>query len=71
MLVLSRKVGEKLVIGDGVVVQVLGFRRGQIRLGIQAPPSVHIRRGELPELPAKAAELQPRCRAGATPGAVR
>jgi carbon storage regulator len=48
MLVLSRKVGEKIVIGDTVVVQVLAVRRGQIRLGISAPPSVSIRREELP-----------------------
>ncbi len=60
MLVLSRKIGERLVIGEGVVVQVLAVRRGQIRLGIIAPPSVHIRREELPELPEKAAELQAR-----------
>lgn len=57
MLVLSRKIGERLVIGEGVVVQVLAVRRGQIRLGITAPPSVHIRREELPELPEKAEEL--------------
>jgi carbon storage regulator len=48
MLVLSRKVGERIVIGDTVIVQVLAVRRGQIRLGITAPPSVSIRREELP-----------------------
>ena len=48
MLVLSRKVGERIVIGDTVVVQVLAVRRGQIRLGISAPASVSIRREELP-----------------------
>ena len=50
MLVLSRKVGERIVIGDTVIVQVLAVRRGQIRLGISAPPSVSIRREELPRL---------------------
>jgi carbon storage regulator len=60
MLVLTRKVGERLVIGEGVVVEVLALRRGQIRLGISAPPSVHVRRAELPALPGKAAELQAR-----------
>jgi carbon storage regulator len=48
MLVLSRKIGERIVIGDNVVVQVLAVRRGQIRLGISAPSSVSIRREELP-----------------------
>jgi carbon storage regulator len=48
MLVLSRKVGERIVIADTVVVQVLAVRRGQIRLGISAPASVSIRREELP-----------------------
>jgi carbon storage regulator len=48
MLVLSRKIGERIVIGDTVVVQVLAVRRGQIRLGISAPASVSIRREELP-----------------------
>jgi carbon storage regulator len=48
MLVLSRKVGERIVIGETVVVQVLAVRRGQIRLGISAPASVSIRREELP-----------------------
>jgi carbon storage regulator len=67
MLVLSRKIGERLVIGEGVVVQVLAVRRGQIRLGISAPPSVHIRREELPELPEKAVELQARAAAAHRP----
>jgi carbon storage regulator len=48
MLVLSRKIGERILIGDNVVVQVLAVRRGQIRLGISAPTSVAIRREELP-----------------------
>jgi carbon storage regulator len=48
MLVLSRKIGERIVIAENVVVQVLAVRRGQIRLGITAPPSVSIRREELP-----------------------
>jgi len=51
MLVLSRKIGERLVIGENVVVQVLAVRRGQIRLGIMAPESVSIRRAELPPHP--------------------
>jgi carbon storage regulator len=59
MLVLSRKVGERIVIGDTVIVQVLAVRRGQIRLGITAPPSVSIRREELPRHAPKSQESSP------------
>jgi carbon storage regulator len=48
MLVLSRKVGERILIGDNVVVEVLQVRGGHIRLGISAPAEVRIRREELP-----------------------
>jgi carbon storage regulator len=48
MLVLSRKIGERIIIGENVIVQVLAVRRGQIRLGITAPSTVSIRREELP-----------------------
>ena len=47
MLVLSRKVGESLVLGDGIVVRVVDIGGGRIRLGIEAPPQVYIRRSEL------------------------
>jgi carbon storage regulator CsrA len=55
MLVLTRKLGQQLVIGDNVVVTVLSVRNGQVRLGIEAPRSVSIRREELEALPAMAA----------------
>jgi carbon storage regulator len=48
MLVLSRKEGQRLVIGDRVVVKVLEVTGGRIRLGIEAPREVSIRRAELP-----------------------
>jgi carbon storage regulator len=48
VLVLSRKVGESILIGADVVVQVLEVRRGEARLGISAPAAVPIRRSELP-----------------------
>jgi carbon storage regulator len=47
MLVLSRKVGERVLIGDGIVVQVLEARGRRIRLGIEAPSEVSICREEL------------------------
>jgi carbon storage regulator CsrA len=47
MLVLSRKLGEKVVIGGGITVTVLDVIGGRIRLGIDAPDDVRILRGEL------------------------
>jgi carbon storage regulator len=50
MLVLSRKLGEKIVIGDNIVVTVVKIDRNQIRIGIEAPPDVPVYREEiLPE----------------------
>jgi len=47
MLVLSRKVGETLVIGDNVTVTVLAVKGSQIRIGIAAPPEVQVHREEI------------------------
>jgi carbon storage regulator len=47
MLVLSRKPGEKLVIGDGITVTVLEVIGGRVRIGIAAPEDIRILRGEL------------------------
>ena len=47
MLILRRKVGEKIVIGDGIVVVVTRVSGARVTLGIEAPSSVHIVRGEL------------------------
>ena len=47
MLVLSRKVGEKIVIGDDVVITVLSSRGDQVRIGIEAPRDVTVWREEL------------------------
>jgi carbon storage regulator len=47
MLILSRRVGEKIVIGDNIHVTVLAIRGNQIRLGFSAPPSVSIYRQEI------------------------
>jgi carbon storage regulator len=51
MLVLSRKLGEKIVIGENICITVVDIDRGKIRLGIEAPRNVPIFRQEL--LPAK------------------
>ena len=47
MLVLSRKLGEKIVIGDNIVVTVVKIDRNQIRIGIEAPQSVPVYREEI------------------------
>ena len=49
MLVLSRRVGESIVIGDDVTVTVLEVRGDVIRVGIDAPRSVRVHRAELLE----------------------
>jgi carbon storage regulator CsrA len=47
MLVLSRKDGQQIVIGDDVVVSILRIAGNRVRIGIKAPESVRIVRGEL------------------------
>ncbi|MFC1605965.1 carbon storage regulator CsrA [Pseudomonadota bacterium] len=47
MLILTRKVGERLVIGDVVTVTVLGVKGNQIRVGIDAPHEVQVHREEI------------------------
>lgn len=47
MLVLSRKIGEKLVIGDNITVVVSRVAGNRVTLGIEAPADVRIIRGEL------------------------
>jgi carbon storage regulator len=47
MLVLNRKVGEQIVIRDDIVVTVVRVQGKQVRIGIEAPLSVSIRRKEL------------------------
>ena len=46
MLLLTRNVGDKLIIGDDVTVTVLGMKGNQIRIGIDAPRDVQIEREE-------------------------
>ena len=47
MLVLSRKLGEKIFIGENICITVVDIDRGKIRLGIEAPRNVPIFRQEL------------------------
>lgn len=47
MLVLTRKVGERIQIGDQITLSVIRIQNGKVRIGIEAPDSVRIRREEL------------------------
>ena len=47
MLILTRRVGESLMIGDNVDITVLGIRGNQVRIGINAPKDVSVHREEI------------------------
>jgi carbon storage regulator len=49
MLVLSRKVGERILIGDRIAVTVVRITNGGVRIGIEAPPDMTVIRQELKE----------------------
>jgi carbon storage regulator len=47
MLILTRRIGETLIIGDDVNITVLGVKGNQVRLGISAPKDVSVHREEI------------------------
>jgi carbon storage regulator len=49
MLILTRRVGESVMIGDNVTVTVLGVKGNQVRLGVNAPRDVAVHREEIYE----------------------
>lgn len=59
MLVLSRKLGEQLLIGPNILVTLTEISGGRVKLGIQAPADVLILRGELADAPAASPGSEP------------
>ena len=49
MLILTRRVGESLMIGDNVTVTILGVKGNQVRVGVNAPKEVSVHREEIYE----------------------
>ncbi|MCB1711215.1 MAG: carbon storage regulator CsrA [Candidatus Riesia sp.] len=47
MLILTRKIGESLIIGNNIEVVILGVKGTQVRLGVNAPKSVTVHREEI------------------------
>jgi carbon storage regulator len=47
MLILTRNIGESLIVGDDVIVTVIGIKGNQIRLGINAPKEISVHREEI------------------------
>lgn len=59
MLILTRRVGETLMIGDEVSVTVLGVKGNQVRIGVNAPKEVAVHREEIYERIRKEQEVEP------------
>ena len=47
MLILTRRVGESLIIGDDVIITTLGIKGNQVRIGVNAPKDISVHREEI------------------------
>ena len=59
MLVLSRKAGQKILIGDDIEITVVRLAQGSVRLGVVAPEKYSIVRSEIQDLPPKSSAAKP------------
>jgi carbon storage regulator len=59
MLILTRRVGESVVIGDDIGVTILGVKGNQVRIGVTAPKDVTVHRQEIYERIKSEQEAQP------------
>jgi len=64
MLILTRRVGETLMIGDEVTVTVLGVKGNQVRIGVNAPKEVAVHREEIYDRIKREQETAPHVPAG-------
>ncbi|OWK42317.1 carbon storage regulator [Fimbriiglobus ruber] len=59
MLVLTRKVGEEIIIGNGIRVQITAVKGDRVKVGIVAPPHIRVDRAEVAERIREFAEAEP------------